>query len=228
MRAQSTTMTNPLSLIRRILQPRPKSSWVVYKKHTQIDPSVILTPQAVLKIFHPEAAEGICLEIGPGSHIYSCFNILKPGARIKVGKNCQLGNVIFTAADSIEVGDDVLMAWGITILDSDTHSLFWEERRHDVGLSRTDYEQTKGWDIGRSHNWDQIRSEKIVIGSKSWIGFNTIILKGVTIGEGAIIGAGSVVTRDIPAWHIAAGNPCTIIRKISPTRDASVISNGPA
>ena len=52
-----------------------------------------------------------------------------------------------------------------------------------------------------------------VIGNDAWIGQNVTILPGVHIGDGAIIGANSVVTKDIPAYHIAAGNPCKVIRK---------------
>lgn len=52
-----------------------------------------------------------------------------------------------------------------------------------------------------------------VIGNDVWIGQNVTILPGVHIGDGAIIGANSVVTKDIPAYHIAAGNPCKVIRK---------------
>lgn len=52
-----------------------------------------------------------------------------------------------------------------------------------------------------------------VIGNDVWIGKNVTILPGVHIGDGAIIGANSVVTKDIPAYHIAGGNPCKIIRK---------------
>ena len=52
-----------------------------------------------------------------------------------------------------------------------------------------------------------------IIGNDVWIGQNVTILPGVHIGDGAIIGANSVVTKDIPAYHIAGGNPCKIIRK---------------
>lgn len=52
-----------------------------------------------------------------------------------------------------------------------------------------------------------------IIGNDVWIGQNVTILPGVRIGDGAIIGANSVVTKDIPAYHIAGGNPCKIIRK---------------
>lgn len=55
----------------------------------------------------------------------------------------------------------------------------------------------------------------VTIGNNVWIGGNAVILPGVTIGDNAVIGAGSVVTRDIPAWCIAAGNPCRVIRQIT-------------
>lgn len=55
----------------------------------------------------------------------------------------------------------------------------------------------------------------VTIGDNVWIGGNAVICPGVTIGSNCVIGAGSVVTRDIPDWSIAAGNPCRVIRKIT-------------
>jgi acetyltransferase-like isoleucine patch superfamily enzyme len=63
-------------------------------------------------------------------------------------------------------------------------------------------------------DWKNIKMADIIIEDKVWIGFNVIILKGVKIGEGAVIGAGSVVTKDVPPYHIVAGNPAKIIKKI--------------
>lgn len=55
----------------------------------------------------------------------------------------------------------------------------------------------------------------VEIGDNCWIGGNTVILPGVHIGDNCVIGAGSVVTKDIPDWSVAAGNPCKVIRKIT-------------
>lgn len=57
--------------------------------------------------------------------------------------------------------------------------------------------------------------KEVRIGNSVWIGGNTVIMPGVTIGDCCVIGAGSVVTRDIPAWTVAAGNPCRVIREIT-------------
>ena len=54
--------------------------------------------------------------------------------------------------------------------------------------------------------------DKVVIGHDVWIGHGAIILPGVTIGNGAIVGAGRLVTKDVPAWHIAVGNPAKVLR----------------
>jgi maltose O-acetyltransferase len=61
----------------------------------------------------------------------------------------------------------------------------------------------------------------VEIGSDVWVGAAALILPGVTIGSGTVVGAGSVVTRDIPAGVFAAGNPCRVIREISPEKRAS-------
>lgn len=61
-----------------------------------------------------------------------------------------------------------------------------------------------------------VKARPIIIGDGVWITYRCIILGGVSIGAGSIIGAGSVVTRDIPAGVLAAGNPCKVIRQLSP------------
>ncbi|MFD0830617.1 acyltransferase [Mucilaginibacter boryungensis] len=64
-------------------------------------------------------------------------------------------------------------------------------------------------------NWDVVKTKPIKICSDAWIGMNCIILKGVTIGEGAIVAAGSVVTKDVPAWTVVAGNPAKVVKTLT-------------
>ena len=63
-------------------------------------------------------------------------------------------------------------------------------------------------------DWSNVKSKPIKICDKVWIGFNAIVLKGVTIGNGAIIGAGAVVTKNVEPNCIIAGNPAVVIKKI--------------
>ncbi len=63
--------------------------------------------------------------------------------------------------------------------------------------------------------YDDEYAKPIKIGSNCWLASNVVVIGGVTIGEGCVIGAGSVVTRDIPANSLAAGNPCRVIREIT-------------
>ncbi|PJX28519.1 hypothetical protein CAP47_00460 [Psychroflexus sp. S27] len=68
--------------------------------------------------------------------------------------------------------------------------------------------------VGDDYNMLPYKKEPIILKKGCVIGMDTIVMPGVTIGEGAIIGAGSVVVKDIPAWTIAVGNPCKVVKQI--------------
>lgn len=134
--------------------------------------------------------------------ILSChFSFDRPSAKIQIGDRVHIGKSHLVAADSIVIEDDVLISWNVTINDHNSHSINWAERLDDV----TD------WHIG-TKDWSNVAVRPVVIKKRSWIGFNSTILKGVTVGEGAIVGACSVVTKDVPPYSVAAGNPAVVIR----------------
>lgn len=214
--------TTIIKILKKILQPKPPlSCWEKYKDYIKIHPTAIIAPQASLKIYNLPKVPRIFLEIGENSHIYSSFNIFLSDAKITIGKSCQLGMVNFVCINKIIIEDFVLMAWDITIMDSNNHSLFWdEEREFDFENARKSYYLTNGVNISQLHDWSKVKTEPVIIKSKVWIGAKSIILKGVTIGEGSIIGAGSVVTKDVQPWSIGGGNPFKQIRKINTKRDS--------
>jgi len=125
----------------------------------------------------------------------------RAGSCVQIGQRSFVGNSLLVTAERIEIGDDVLVSWGCTIVDHDSHNLSWEHRSGDVGAYRQG-----------SKDWTQVTVRPVYIGNKAWIGFNVIVLKGVRIGEGAVVAAGSVVTRDVPAFTLVAGNPARAIR----------------
>jgi len=180
----------------------------------RLDPSVLFTPDASLHFLTPPEEGVEYLTIGPDSQIFSTFHFQGPSARIQVGARSQIGASHIVATDNVRIGDDVFMAWGCTIIDSNNHSVHWEHRRHDLANYRKDYEATGGRYIAMSHAWGPVETAPVMIGDKCWLGFNVIVLKGVTIGEGSVIGAGSVVSRDIPPWSLAGGNPCKVLKTL--------------
>jgi acetyltransferase-like isoleucine patch superfamily enzyme len=126
----------------------------------------------------------------------------KDNASISIGKRVFMNGSLI-AARHIEIGDDVLISWGTTVADHNSHSISFSKRSNDA----------IDWMVDKK-DWTHVKIEPIKICDKVWIGFNAIILKGVTIGEGAIVGAGSVVTKDVPPWTIVAGNPARVIKEI--------------
>jgi acetyltransferase-like isoleucine patch superfamily enzyme len=151
--------------------------------------------------------------IGDNCLVNASFIFESESGEVQIGNNVHIGNANFISRNSIVVQDDVTMAWDITIYDHDSHSIYWEHRRHDNLQCYSDFEAYNGNNV-LNKNWEHVNSKPILICSKVWIGFGVTILKGVTIGEGAVIGAKSVVTKDVPAWSVVAGNPAKVIKQI--------------
>ncbi len=114
------------------------------------------------------------------------------GTNIQVGENF-FANYHFTVLDCapVTIGDNVQIAPNVSIYTAG-HPLHPDSRN-------------SGYEYALP----------ITIGDNVWIGGNVVICPGVTIGDCAVIGAGSVVTRDVPPWTVAAGNPCRVLRQIT-------------
>ena len=154
----------------------------------------------------------VYLKIGTSSYVNGRFIFEKETGQISIGERVHIGESNFISIDSIEIGNDVTIAWGCLFYDHNSHSVNWNERAEDT-LREIEDIKLYGNPI-KNKDWSVVKHKPIIIKDKVWIGADCKILKGVTIGEGAVIGAGSVVTQDIKAWTVAAGNPAKIIREI--------------
>ena len=124
---------------------------------------------------------------------------------VSIGDNTYVGASHLVCHTGITIGSDTVISWGVTVVDHNSHSTRWSERSRDVADWRA-----------RQKDWQHVSIAPVTIGDKVWIGFNAIILRGVNIGEGAVVGAGAVVTKDVPAYTVVAGNPARVIRTLAP------------
>ena len=113
-------------------------------------------------------------------------------AVLKIGNHVGISHCAITAANSVIIEDDVLLGSNCMIADTDFHSIDFEKRN--------------------SGNDDTVKVAPVLIRKGAFIGARSIILKGVTVGEYSVVGAGSVVTKSIPDGEIWAGNPAKFIK----------------
>lgn len=193
-------------------------SWKEYLPYLDIHETAVISPQATLQIMQLSAEPAVMLRIGAYSHVFGNFILQNKDATISIGERCHIGASHFFCTQNIVVGDDVMISWSNTFIDHDNHSIYWEERKSDALNFLREYIEFSGVTKGRFHDWTNVGKSSIHVHDKVWISFNSIILKGVSIGEGAVIGAGAVVTKDIPGWVLAAGNPGRVVRELPRSR----------
>lgn len=154
---------------------------------------------------YSKSGSDVKISIGNDCLINGSITIFNDNAEIIIGDRVFIGpNTSIMSNSRIEIKNDVMISWGCTIIDTDTHSLKSEERVSDV------IDWKKGPEFKK---WNSVKSNPIFIDEKSWIGFNSIILKGVILGQGCIVGAGSVVTKSFEKFSVVGGNPAAFIKK---------------
>ena len=152
------------------------------------------------------------LSIGKDCIISGNYIFESQDGYISIGNHTYIGGGTYISHNRIEIGDNVTIAWGGTVYDHDSHSLNYLDRRKDIDDELDDIRNGRNFILHK--DWSNVNSKPIKICDDAWIGMNVTILKGVTIGEGAIVGACSVVTKDVPAWTVVAGNPAKVIKII--------------
>jgi glycosyltransferase involved in cell wall biosynthesis/acetyltransferase-like isoleucine patch superfamily enzyme/SAM-dependent methyltransferase len=158
---------------------------------------------------HPENRHYVV--VGTDSHIGGSFvfergvGTISVGSRTSIGSGCLL---ICSQPEGIHIGSSVMLSWDCTLTDSNAHSLNPDIRANDA------YDWKVGADAGRIgafKDWSAVDSAPIFIDDGAWLGFGTVVMKGVTIGKGAVIASRSVVTKDVPNYCVFGGSPAKFI-----------------
>lgn len=147
--------------------------------------------------FRSQQQPGLVLGDRVRVYTWTTFNV-EPSGVVEIGDDSVLVGPIFMCAERISVGKRVVISYQVTIADSDFHPIDPEQRKQDAIAN------SPGGD--RSQRPPYV-ARPVVIEDDVWIGIGAIILKGVTIGRGARVEAGAVVTADVAAHTTVAGNP---------------------
>jgi acetyltransferase-like isoleucine patch superfamily enzyme len=170
------------------------------RKTCRLDEGARLAWEATIANHQPSSD---AIRIGANSLVLGQLLTFAHGGRIALGEWCYVGqNSRIWSGASITIGNYVLIAHNVMIMDNFTHPIDHLARRAHARAT-----------IGNRHaETVDLGDRPVVIGDDVWIGANAVIMRGVNIGDRAIVSAGSVVRHDVPADAVVAGNPAAIVR----------------
>lgn len=148
------------------------------------------------------------IEVGDNCRMEGKLICHRKTSQITIGSRTAVGGgTTIESLSRVSIGDDCLISHYVTIQDHDSHPLEWDNRKNDV----------LDWLAGRK-DWTHVKHADVVIEPRCWIGTRSVVLKGVRLGEGTVVGAGSVVTKSFPAYSLIGGNPARLIRSLPPPK----------
>lgn len=178
---------------------------VLTQESCQCERGSVILPGARI-INHQKMREKILIR--EGAWILGEIYVMAHGGEIIVGNDTYIGkDSRIWSANRIEIGDRVQISHSVNIHDTNSHSLS-AKLRYEHAMHILYY--------GHPMTLEDVPSAPIFIEDDVWIGFGSIVMKGVRIGKGSVIGAGSVITKDIKPYSVVVGNPQKVIGKSKP------------
>ena len=154
--------------------------------------------------FRSELPRGV--EIGRGASTYrgTMFDV-GPRGHVRLGDYALVHGARIICDSEIMIGNYALLSWNVVLMDTYRFPLGVKERRKELEILPGRPRRLAGADAP---------AKPIHIESNVWIGFDSCVLPGVTIGEGSVVGARSVVAEDVPPYTVVAGNPARVMRRL--------------
>lgn len=157
-------------------------------------------------LYRSSQNQGLVIDHGASVYNGTMFDV-GPEGRVTIGAYAMVNEARIVCDAEVEIGAYTLIAWNVVIMDTYRVHTDRSERRSEL------------WRLSQQKRRlleNPTSARPIRIGPNVWIGFDCCILPGVTIGEGSVIGARSVVASDIPPFTVAAGNPARVVRAFTP------------
>ena len=165
--------------------------------------NTVITGEHAFKRFRSTREDA--LRIGDACTMDGVHFALGETGRVRIGRYCYFTNAVLLCEEELVFGDYVVIGWNATIADTDFHPTSPAERVADAIACSP---------LGKGRPRPPIERRPVVIGNDVWIGPNATVLKGVTIGDGSIIEAGALVTRDVPPGSRVVGNPAQVVGEV--------------
>ena len=172
--------------------------------NVRIGSNTVITADYAFKRFRSRQEQALI--IGANCTMDGVHFAIGEEGKIVIGDYCYFTNAVLLCELELRLGNYVVIGWNATIADSDFHPLAPAERIADAIACSP---------VGKSRKRPSIPCKAVIIEDDVWIGPNATILKGVRIGPGAFIEAGSLVTRDVPPRARVLGNPAQVIGEVS-------------
>jgi acetyltransferase-like isoleucine patch superfamily enzyme len=183
----------------------------IVPENVVLDPTAYLETTYSFQLFR--SLEPVALVVGRGTSVYlGVMFDFGPQARMRIGNYVLMNGARIVCDSEITIGNHCLISWNVVLMD--TYRLPLDARERRLELAQVPLRCPRRTSA-------QTDAQPIHIESNVWIGFDSCVLPGVTIGCGSVVGARSVVTVDVPPYTIVAGNPARIIRQIEPENQKS-------
>ena len=175
-------------------------------KNVVVDDTAYIETTFSFQLFRSERDAGVEYGRGASTYLGTMFDV-GPQGRVKLGNYALVHGARIICDSDITIGDYALISWNVVLMD--TYRLPFDSRDRREELKRVP---------GRPFRSAAapVPARPIHIESNVWIGFDACVLPGMTIGEGSVVGARSVVTENVPPYTVVAGNPARIIRQLDP------------
>lgn len=156
--------------------------------------------------WEPHPPGDVRYEVGDHATLRGCALLARGKGRIRIGEGSVLNpRCRIEAHDLVEIGAWVQIAHDVTVFDTNSHDL-------DPALRRADLMRDHGLAAGGPRG--SPATAPVRIGDDAWIGMHAIILKGVSVGAGAVVAAGAVVVSDVEPRAVVAGNPAVVVKRV--------------
>jgi acetyltransferase-like isoleucine patch superfamily enzyme len=154
--------------------------------------------------FRSELPRGVEIGRGASTYLGTMFDV-GPRGHVRLGDYALVHGARIICDSEIMIGNYALLSWNVVLMDTYRFPLGVKERRKELEILPGRPRRLAGADAP---------AKPIHIESNVWIGFDSCVLPGVTIGEGSVVGARSVVVEDVPPYTVVAGNPARVMRRL--------------